>query len=968
MRWWWGLLPVAALVWLAFVWEREPIELDLKSRTQNALATAGLNWAGTAFAGRDGLLKGLAFKDEHPGQAADVVRKVWGVRVVEEKVDLIDLVDNYTWSAETIGKSILLTGHVPSEEARLKLRALLEARFPGFTIDDRTTLARGAPEMPVWTGAIGFGLDRLAQLKSGKLEMSGLALSIAGEAVDFGSYKSAAAALASAVPDGVSIARNGIRPPIVSPYISGVSRSATHLILSGHVPGDEQRERIFALAKKSHPTLVIIDRMETGAGAPDGWEKTTAAIVSQLARLDSGEGRVSDKALTLKGTAPDEDTAKAIATEIADALPKVFSFRHDIEFPDPTPPLVSPFTTTLEAAGGVVRLTGFVPDEASRASLIEAARKAFPDRPIEDALSLGSGQPEGWGRCILAGIEAAGRIGSGTATLSDKSLTVTAATSDEELAATLPGDLRAATTRACDSQVAVTLDLPPEPDLSWRAIHEGGNVLTLEGEVPDIETLTLLLSTARSQFPKSDIDNRMKIAGGYPKKWQKAASHGITLLRLLRRGEASLDGQTLTVTGEAADTAAATAIKDRLAHNLPKTYQGRDAIEVKSDAMIWAEVEAKRKAEEEAKRKAEEEAAARRRSEVEERARRQAEEEAAASQEDRAAEARRRANEAAESRRLLQELLDRRAAQKQAPGKTMNETDTRRALDEILARRAAEREAFARRKADAESSRLAEQEAVRRKADEDAARKAAAEAEARRLAEREAARRKAEEEAARKAAAEAEARRLAEQETVRRKADEDAARKAAAEAEARRLAEREAAAEAEARRLAEQEAARRKAEEEAERRKAEAAQQEAVARDRRAAQPPATAIPAAAFDCQKRISEAAKAGVILFDYASSELSADSRPTLDELARIAGSCPDVAIAVEGHTDSVGQRTDNRKLSLRRAESVIEYLVRAGVSRSRLRAVGYGEAHPLVPNSSSANRARNRRIEFSIDVNG
>ncbi|KUO55866.1 MAG: hypothetical protein APF80_13850, partial [Alphaproteobacteria bacterium BRH_c36] len=601
------------MVWLAFIWEREPIQQDLRVRTEQALAAAGLHWAGAAFDGRDGLVKGLAFKDEHPSQAADVVRKVWGVRVIDEKVDLIDFVDSYSWSAEATGKTIVLTGYVPNQETRLKMRGLVEARFPGFQIDDRTTLARGAPALPAWTDAIGFGLDRLAQLKSGTVKLTGLGLSIAGEALNFGTYKSAVAALRSAAPEGVTIETNDIRPPIVSPYTWSATRSATHLILSGHVPGEEQRERVFALAKKAHPSVVIIDRMETGAGAPSGWETAVKSVVAQIARLDEGEAKLSDKQLALNGKAPDEDTANAVTTEIGDAIPEDFSFRHDVTFPEPKPPIVSPFTTSIEATTDRIEFTGFVPDEADRAVLLEAASKAFPGKSIDDTMALGSGQPEGWRRCVLAGIEATSKLGTGNVFMSDKTLKVTAKTSNEELAAALPGEVRAATNRSCESDVVLTLELPTEPDLSWRAVYDGNNSLALDGEVPDIETLTLLLATARKQFPKAGIENRMKIAGGYAAKWQKVAAHGITLLRLLRRGEANLTGQALVITGEAADTAAATAIKDRLIHNLPKNYFGRDVVEVKSDAMIWAEVEAKRKAADvaAARIKASEEAAAR---------------------------------------------------------------------------------------------------------------------------------------------------------------------------------------------------------------------------------------------------------------------------------------------------------------------------------------------------------------------
>ena len=64
-------------------------------------------------------------------------------------------------------------------------------------------------------------------------------------------------------------------------------------------------------------------------------------------------------------------------------------------------------------------------------------------------------------------------------------------------------------------------------------------------------------------------------------------------------------------------------------------------------------------------------------------------------------------------------------------------------------------------------------------------------------------------------------------------------------------------------------------------------------------------------------------------------------------------------IEGHTDSVGSRAYNLDLSRRRAEAVVEYLSSLGVSRSRLRTVGYGFDRPL--DGRSARAQENRRVE-------
>lgn len=71
-----------------------------------------------------------------------------------------------------------------------------------------------------------------------------------------------------------------------------------------------------------------------------------------------------------------------------------------------------------------------------------------------------------------------------------------------------------------------------------------------------------------------------------------------------------------------------------------------------------------------------------------------------------------------------------------------------------------------------------------------------------------------------------------------------------------------------------------------------------------------------------------------------------------------------VAIEGHTDDVGNDDSNLKLSKDRANSVLKYLVEQGVSKDRLSAEGFGETQPLVPNSNDRTRSLNRRVEFKI----
>jgi OOP family OmpA-OmpF porin len=103
---------------------------------------------------------------------------------------------------------------------------------------------------------------------------------------------------------------------------------------------------------------------------------------------------------------------------------------------------------------------------------------------------------------------------------------------------------------------------------------------------------------------------------------------------------------------------------------------------------------------------------------------------------------------------------------------------------------------------------------------------------------------------------------------------------------------------------------------------------------------------------------------VLFDFDSAELHDEGRRLLDEIREIGESCPDIKVWVTGHTDSVGDREYNIRLSQARADVVVEYLVSQGMDPDRLTAIGFGYSQPVADNSTDEGRAKNRRIEFRV----
>jgi outer membrane protein OmpA-like peptidoglycan-associated protein len=238
--------------------------------------------------------------------------------------------------------------------------------------------------------------------------------------------------------------------------------------------------------------------------------------------------------------------------------------------------------------------------------------------------------------------------------------------------------------------------------------------------------------------------------------------------------------------------------------------------------------------------------------------------------------------------------------------------------------------------------------------------------------ERLAAERRARKEAQDKAEADA---RAAQQRALEAQAqsDEDARRRAEAEraqaeAQARQAAslaaQEEAQAQAEAARRAAEDSERQKEEaqratQEAERARAEAIQQKEEMRARLLAQ----------LNQVLQTRDTVRGLVVnmpdvLFDFNKFTLKPAARERLARMSGIVLAYPDLKLEIEGHTDSIGSEEYNQTLSEKRAATVRDYLVNAGVSDANIVARGLGKSDPVADNSSAAGRKLNRRVEMIV----
>ncbi|UHD14370.1 OmpA family protein [Thiocapsa bogorovii] len=103
---------------------------------------------------------------------------------------------------------------------------------------------------------------------------------------------------------------------------------------------------------------------------------------------------------------------------------------------------------------------------------------------------------------------------------------------------------------------------------------------------------------------------------------------------------------------------------------------------------------------------------------------------------------------------------------------------------------------------------------------------------------------------------------------------------------------------------------------------------------------------------------------LLFQPAMATLTGEDLPTLDRIAALLETYPDLSVRIEGHTDSLGDAAANLALSQERAEAVEQALIERGVAPERLTAQGIGPQRPIADNATPAGRAQNRRVEIYV----
>ncbi len=559
-RWIWpGLFTIAILSFLAVWTAADRIEADISSRTIVALEENGLAWADLAIDGRDVRLSGSASTASSRESAASTVLRTYGVRIVDDRTDLVAEQSPYTFSAERVpspdGGSITFRGFVPDDPSREVLVQQAKERFPGLTVTDELVLARGAPES--YRTNAEFALERLAELARGTVAFSDTELSIQGTAADADSYDTARAALAGTLPTNANVVSQNIVPPLATPYDWSAEKTDTTIVLEGSVPNETVRAGTLAAIRASSPDLAVTDKRRSASGEPDTFDTMATQAISLLADISEGTLTVSDTDLTMTGRARDRAALDRL-TAMEGATPQSGFTSTTLDI---APIVATPYQWSVSRSDDGIVLDGFVPSKTDGVQTAQAITSRFARVPLNDQTLVADGAPSNFRAYQSYAIDMLAHLSSGTVQLVDglldvQGLAASVAAYDaamRQLAGGKPEGLVVEQASIVPAQVSPYV---------WSARRDGETV-SLTGFTQTQESRAAVLAKTRAVLPNQTVSDAMDLGSGAGETYLADIETGLRLLADMSAGTAELSDDTLTISGLAMNAEAFERIVDR---------------------------------------------------------------------------------------------------------------------------------------------------------------------------------------------------------------------------------------------------------------------------------------------------------------------------------------------------------------------------------------------------------------------
>ena len=321
-------------------------------------------------------------------------------------------VQPYAFAIAVAPGTVTMSGYLPSQEGRDALRKALAGALPAARLDDRTQIALGAPFDLV--AAVTPLVPRLALLGEGRLSADDAGLRLQGTPRAPALFEQASAE-PTGLPAGVKVVLN-LSLPVMAPYQWSITSDGQTVVARGYVPSVEARQGLAAAVAASAPGLPFKDETQLAAGAPAEFQQLIALLAGQLGAFQRGRLSLTGDTVSVEGLPKVVGDTAPIETALRNGLPaglKLGAARFEAL-------KVSPYIFAAEVEDGVIRLTGYVPNDQLRR---DAETPAAGARLVNN-LQIAEGAPAGLPEAVRFAVDHARRLSSGKISLRDTHVAV----------------------------------------------------------------------------------------------------------------------------------------------------------------------------------------------------------------------------------------------------------------------------------------------------------------------------------------------------------------------------------------------------------------------------------------------------------------------------------------------------------------------------------------------------------------
>ncbi|WP_370675268.1 BON domain-containing protein [Pleomorphomonas sp. PLEO] len=483
------------------------------------------------------------------------------------------LASPFVWSIDRDDSGVTVSGFVPDPATRNTLLDVVRQAIGPRNVFDNLDYASGAPDGFAETAAA--AVDYLDLLASAHIALNDHVLVVSGRAASPEAYRTLNAYLETWNPPGF-VLQKSIALPIVEPFTLAISKSHGRVTVTGFVPTDDARGDIAdaaqAVASNKPGDSEPVVETTLADGAPAGFDKAAQFAIGLLAKLDEGTALLSGTHLTLSGAAATSGDFLELEAAIANP-PAGYDVGNGV-----TPPMITPYVWSMVKDADQLTIAGSAPSEAIRGAIRAVIDGSSNDLGLVDRSGLGSGLDPAIDLVAVArkAVAILTELDSGEVRLVGNALSVTGKASTTEGSTTIGTELDALPTGVIKGNIEISAAT------AFRFFVERGlDTVTLDGDLADDAMRKALAAAADRAFGKADILDSSEVAKSAPAGARDAALFAIRAASLLAKGNVSIEGTVIRVTGSAFTAVGAARLSSELSAAVPPGF----SLEIAVNAM-----------------------------------------------------------------------------------------------------------------------------------------------------------------------------------------------------------------------------------------------------------------------------------------------------------------------------------------------------------------------------------------------